>query len=141
VNPVAVQGCFALAVPVPGWRLGARCVASLPPPPRSPPPPSLDTPRSSPCALGTPCLSGSPGSPGSPPPPPPPTPPSPDALAAGKKRNVLVNTIAPIAASRLTATVMPEDILARLLPEHVTPLVGYLCHESCTENGSLFEVG
>lgn len=59
----------------------------------------------------------------------------------GQKRNIFVNSIAPIAASRLTETVMPPDILKNLKPEYVSPLVSYLCHESCTETGGLFEVG
>jgi 3-hydroxyacyl-CoA dehydrogenase/3a,7a,12a-trihydroxy-5b-cholest-24-enoyl-CoA hydratase len=59
----------------------------------------------------------------------------------GQKRNIFVNSIAPIAASRLTETVMPPDMLKNLKPEYVSPLVSYLCHESCTETGGLFEVG
>jgi len=59
----------------------------------------------------------------------------------GKKRNIFVNSIAPIAASRLTETVMPPDILKNLKPEYVSPLVSYLCHESCKETGGIFEVG
>jgi multifunctional beta-oxidation protein len=59
----------------------------------------------------------------------------------GQKKNVLTNTIAPLAASKMTETIMPPDMLASLKPEFVVPLVAYLCHESCTENGSLFEVG
>jgi 3-hydroxyacyl-CoA dehydrogenase/3a,7a,12a-trihydroxy-5b-cholest-24-enoyl-CoA hydratase len=59
----------------------------------------------------------------------------------GKKKNVLVNTIAPIAGSRMTETVLPKEIIDALKPEYVSPLVAYLCHESCTETGGLFEVG
>jgi len=59
----------------------------------------------------------------------------------GRKKNVFCNTIAPVAGSRMTATVMPPDLLEALKPEYVAPLVAYLCHESSTENGSLFEVG
>lgn len=36
---------------------------------------------------------------------------------------------------------MPPDVLANLKPSLVAPLVGYLCHESNKETGSVFEVG
>jgi len=59
----------------------------------------------------------------------------------GAKRNVRVNTIAPIAGSRMTETVLPPNLVAALKPEFVSPLVACLAHESCEENGGLFEVG
>lgn len=59
----------------------------------------------------------------------------------GQKRNIHVNTIAPLAASRMLETVMPPDVLANLKPALVAPLVAYLCHDTCEETGSVFEIG
>jgi 3-hydroxyacyl-CoA dehydrogenase/3a,7a,12a-trihydroxy-5b-cholest-24-enoyl-CoA hydratase len=59
----------------------------------------------------------------------------------GASRNIRVNSIGPTAGSRLTATVLPEQILEALKPEYVTPLVVLLTHESSAETGQLFEVG
>jgi 3-hydroxyacyl-CoA dehydrogenase/3a,7a,12a-trihydroxy-5b-cholest-24-enoyl-CoA hydratase len=59
----------------------------------------------------------------------------------GRKRNIRVNAIAPIAGSRMTETVLPPNLIAALKPEYVSPLVALLCHEGCEETGGLFEVG
>ncbi|KAL5340891.1 hypothetical protein BJX70DRAFT_396273 [Aspergillus crustosus] len=60
----------------------------------------------------------------------------------GAKYNIIANVIAPIAASRMTATVMPQEVLDLLKPEWVVPVVATLVHSSNTkESGSIFEVG
>ncbi|KAH6855673.1 peroxisomal hydratase-dehydrogenase-epimerase [Chaetomium sp. MPI-CAGE-AT-0009] len=60
----------------------------------------------------------------------------------GAKYNIVANVIAPVAASRMTETIMPPDVLALMKPEWVVPLVAVLVHKNNTsESGSIFEVG
>jgi 3-hydroxyacyl-CoA dehydrogenase/3a,7a,12a-trihydroxy-5b-cholest-24-enoyl-CoA hydratase len=41
----------------------------------------------------------------------------------------------------MTETIMSKELVEALKPEYVSPFVVALCHESCPESGSLFEVG
>jgi len=59
----------------------------------------------------------------------------------GEKYNIRVNMIAPVAASRMTESLMPPFVLDKLKPECVSPLVVYLCSEGIDVNGELYEVG
>lgn len=58
----------------------------------------------------------------------------------GHKYNIKANIIGPLARSRMTEEILPKDILEKLGPEKVVPLVLYLTHDSCQSTGAIYEV-
>ncbi|KIJ52606.1 hypothetical protein M422DRAFT_776220 [Sphaerobolus stellatus SS14] len=60
----------------------------------------------------------------------------------GAKYNIFSTVIAPLAASAMTETVMPPEMLAGFKPEFVAPFVASITHpEGPDANGKIFEVG
>ena len=49
----------------------------------------------------------------------------------GAKYNIKANAIAPIAATRMTEDILPPEVLEKLTPEFVAPVVSYLCTRRC----------
>lgn len=58
----------------------------------------------------------------------------------GYKYNIKTNIISLLAKSRMTEKVLPPDVLERLSPEKIAPLVLYLTSEQCPSTGSIYEV-
>jgi NAD(P)-dependent dehydrogenase (short-subunit alcohol dehydrogenase family) len=59
----------------------------------------------------------------------------------GEKYDIKVNTIAPVAASRLTADILPPDFIDKLKPELVAPLALYLVSAQCPVSGNVYNAG
>lgn len=58
----------------------------------------------------------------------------------GRQSNIQVNGVAPMALSRMTEDHIHEDIKRQDYgPEKVTPILAYLCMDSCNESGAIFE--
>jgi putative sterol carrier protein len=59
----------------------------------------------------------------------------------GARYGVKVNTVAPLATTRLTEDVLPAEFAEKLKPEYVAPLVLYLCSEQCPASGGVYNAG
>jgi NAD(P)-dependent dehydrogenase (short-subunit alcohol dehydrogenase family) len=59
----------------------------------------------------------------------------------GAKYNIKANAVAPLAATRMTEDVAPQELLDKLDPELVAPAVGYLASDENEDTGSVFVVG
>lgn len=59
----------------------------------------------------------------------------------GARRHILVNAVAPWAATGMTETVFSDALRAALRADRVSPFVLALCHPRSTETGAILEVG
>jgi NAD(P)-dependent dehydrogenase (short-subunit alcohol dehydrogenase family) len=59
----------------------------------------------------------------------------------GARPGVLVNAIAPVAATRMTEPLLPPAALRGLAPDLVSPVVAHLVSAECRQSGLVLEVG
>ncbi len=59
----------------------------------------------------------------------------------GEKYGIRVNTVAPLATTRLTEDVFPPEVQEQLKVDFVVPLVLYLCSDKCTDTGLILNAG
>jgi NAD(P)-dependent dehydrogenase (short-subunit alcohol dehydrogenase family) len=55
----------------------------------------------------------------------------------GARYNITANAIAPLANTRMTADVIPDDDRLQLDPAYASPLVVHLASEECTDTGTI----
>jgi len=58
-----------------------------------------------------------------------------------EKYNIHINTVAPLAKSQMTENLLPPEILDKMLPEYVAPIVLFLCSEEIKESGGIYNAG
>lgn len=58
----------------------------------------------------------------------------------GAKYGIKVNCLVPLAESRMTAKLLPEEAKTIMSPENVSPVVALLGHDCCRDSGEIIEV-
>ncbi|WP_370501087.1 SDR family NAD(P)-dependent oxidoreductase [Mycolicibacterium sp. jd] len=59
----------------------------------------------------------------------------------GAKFGITANAVAPLAATRMTQDVAPKEVLDKLDPAYVSPVVAHLVSEENSDSGAVFIVG
>jgi NAD(P)-dependent dehydrogenase (short-subunit alcohol dehydrogenase family) len=59
----------------------------------------------------------------------------------GAKYNITANAVAPVAATRMTEDILPQEALAALDPAYVAPVVVYLAGDECRDTGIVILAG
>lgn len=57
----------------------------------------------------------------------------------GAASNICANVVAPFGATEMNSANFPDALKAAIKVDFVAPLIGYLAHLECSENGGLFE--
>jgi hypothetical protein len=53
----------------------------------------------------------------------------------------MINALAPVAGTRMTESLMTPEMLEKVRPEFVSPMVAYLCSEQCQRTGEIWSAG